>query len=207
MTFPVTLELAGRWCLVVGSGAEAQQRIAQFKTRGARVRWVYAQGASESSPEAHDGAQGDSLLERADEALNAAFSAEHLADVWIAVLTDRNSTLAAEMQTACEARRIWFCAVDQPAFNSFSHVAQIAVEPLLIAISSAGRAPLLSRKVREGLQDLFDTDRIRTFFAQIANLRASTAPPERRAVLTRALQGFRISGKVVLPGDDLPPDE
>jgi siroheme synthase-like protein len=207
MTFPVTLELAGRWCLVVGSGAEARQRIRQFKARGALVRWVYAEGLGESSSEMHAGAAGDSLLERADETLNTAFSAEHLAEVWMAVLADRNSTLAAEMQAACEARRIWFCAVDQPAFNSFSHVAQIAVEPLLIAISSAGRAPLLSRKVREGLQDLFDTDRVRTFFTQIANLRASTAPPERKDVLTRALQGFRISGKVVLPSDDLPSDE
>jgi precorrin-2 dehydrogenase/sirohydrochlorin ferrochelatase len=188
MSFPVALELAGRWCLVVGDGAEAEQRISQFKARGAYVRWIYSEARTTNTPQA-------------DQEQQTPFACEHLQDVWVAVLTERNALLAAELQALCEAQRIWFCAVDQPSFNSFSHVAQVVVEPLVIGISSAGRAPLLSRRVREGLQALFDSDRIRTFFQQLAELRANTPPAERKNALTQALQGFAIVGKVVLPGD------
>ena len=42
--------------------------------------------------------------------------------VWLAVLTDMDPALAERLSRAAEARRVFFCAVDQPGFGSFSHV-------------------------------------------------------------------------------------
>jgi siroheme synthase-like protein len=189
MSLLVALDLASRWCLVVGDGAEALLRVRQFKAQGAQVRWVH---------------EGEQQPNEADEEHQGDFGPEHLDQVWVAVLADRNDVVAARMQTLCDARRIWFCAVDQPAFNNFSHVARLDVGPLAVGISSDGRAPLLSRRVREGLQQLLDTAELRAFFRSIAELREQTPPAERRAALTRALDGFQIEGRVLLPNSAAP---
>jgi siroheme synthase-like protein len=123
----------------------------------------------------------------------------HLDDVWLVVLGDRNSSLALALQELCERRCIWFCAIDQPTFNSFSHMSILDLAPLQLAIGSDGRAPALVRRLRQELMKLLDTPATRAFFERIAELRTATPPTERRAVLERELQGFSLAGQVNVP--------
>lgn len=121
---------------------------------------------------------------------------------WLAVLADRDAALAERMARAAEARQVFYCAIDQPAFGTFAHVAQANAGALTLAISTSGKVPLLARRLREELQRLLDEADIASFLERIAELRAKTSPGERQAVLERALQDLRFSGRLELP--DLP---
>src|SRR5688572_23458614 len=119
--FPIALKLVGRRCLVIGSGTEAANRAQALADAGAEVELIAANEYAESS----------------------------LHGVWLCVLTERDAELAARLAQDCDARRLFFCAVDQPAFGSFSHVAIARAGSLFVGIGSSGRAPALARRMRE----------------------------------------------------------
>jgi siroheme synthase-like protein len=191
--FVLGLRLSGRHCLLVGSGAELDRRIRAFLAADARVSVV-----SERPPEsvrvlARSGAT--TLLERP-------FEEADLAGVWLAVLTDFDATLAAVLFRATEERRIFFCAVDQPDFCSFSHLAIARVSDVTVAVSTGGRAPALARRLREEMGRLLDESAIGPFVERLAALRERTASPDRRGVLGAAVARVRITGNLELPQDD-----
>lgn len=178
-TFPVALHLRGRACLVVGGGDDAEQRAGRLRSAGAVVRQVAAPDFAEAM----------------------------LDDVWLAVQTERDSALAARIARACEARRVFFCATDDPAQSSYSHMAIARAGSVKIAVSTDGRAPALARRLREELQRLLDRAALAAFAARLAKLRDETPSGERARVLGAAVAGLRLTGELELPelgGEDEP---
>src|SRR5690606_17989877 len=55
-----------------------------------------------------------------------------------------------------EARHLFINVVDDPALSSFQVPSIVDRSPVTIAISSAGNAPVLARRVRERIESLFD---------------------------------------------------
>jgi siroheme synthase-like protein len=170
-SFPIALKLQGRRCLVVGEGAEAASRAQALVEAGAEVVLVLPRDYA------------DKDLER----------------VWLAVQTTRDAELAARLAAETEARQIFFCAVDQPAFGSFAHVAIARAGALFVAISSNGRAPSLARRLRELLQALFDRSNLSEYVERLAALRERTPPAERAGVLNAAVVDLELDGKLVIP--------
>jgi siroheme synthase (precorrin-2 oxidase/ferrochelatase) len=168
--FPIALRLERRECLVVGSGEEALGRKQALEAAGARVR----------------------VVERD-------FSPEQLDGVWLAVLTDRDAELAARMAAAAEERRVFFCAVDQPDFGSYSHLAITRAGPVFAAIGTQGEVPALARRLRELVQALFERAGLGAFAEGLAELRRATPPERRREVLNDAVLGVRLEGELILP--------
>ncbi len=171
--FPVALKLEGRACLVVGAGDEAAARAAALRAAGASVQIV----AREFVPSDLDG-------------------------MWLAVLTDRDDALALRIARAAEERQVFFCAVDQPEAGSYSHVAIARAGPVFAALGTQGEAPALARRLRELIEELFNTAGLGPFAERLAALRKSTPPDRRRDVLNRAVEGVRLEGNLVLPKVD-----
>ena len=96
--FPIALVLRQRRCVVVGDGSEAASRAQALADAGAEVLMVKA----------------------------ADYATSDLDAAWLCVLTDRNAELAARLGSDCEARQIFFCAVDQPSFGSFAFAGSAA---------------------------------------------------------------------------------
>lgn len=167
--FPVGLRLTGLACLVVGHGPEAEARARTLEARGAVVR------------PAHDFVETD------------------LDGIWLAVLTDMDPVLAERLFKATWERRIFFCAVDQPEFCTFSHAALARAGDLTLAVSTNGKAPALSRRLREELERLFAESNLAAFVARLATLRESTPPKKRREVLGEAVKRLRFTGKIEVP--------
>jgi siroheme synthase-like protein len=189
MSFPVALDLRARRCLVVGFGGEATLRVANLRAAGAEVVWV-TRGHAASPLPGFD-----------TEVRERQFQSSDLSGCWLVVLTDTDAELAQQIGIACEERRIYFCAIDQPAFNSFSHVAVVRRGPVEIAISTGGRVPALARRLKVAFEGLFGAD-FTEFAERLAHLRASTPPRQRREVLDRVLSGFALQGSVELPPGD-----
>jgi siroheme synthase (precorrin-2 oxidase/ferrochelatase) len=171
MTFfyPVALKLRGRRCLVVGAGEDADGRARALAEAGAEVV-----RAPSFAPELLDG-------------------------VWLAVLSTRDREQAAHMDRECEARRIFFAAVDEPAFGTYSHLALARAGTVTVAVGTNGEAPALARRLRELFEELFRSANLAEFAARHAALRRSTAPAERREVLGADVRDVRLDGELVLP--------
>jgi siroheme synthase-like protein len=189
----VALSLAARACLVVGSGAEAEFRVLGLIERGARVTLV----SSALTPLlAREHARGAFTWKQQP------FDESHLTDTWLVVLADSDAELAARIARAAEVRRILYCAIDQPTFGNFAHLAEASASDLRIAISTAGRVPALARRLRQELQRLLDEADFVNFFEHLAAIRQATPPAARRQLLAFRLAGLRFSGKLELPEDD-----
>jgi len=187
--FPVALVLDGRACLVVGSGPELASRTRALLDAHARPTVVSSAPSEELSALAQRGAI--TLHERE-------FEDRDLNDQWLAVLVDSNPALAARMARLAETLRVFFCAVDQPQHNSYAHMAQARAGLLTIAISTAGQAPALGRRLRQELERLLTNSKMSAFVDQLAELRRQTPSAERRDVLGRAVASVRFTGEIEL---------
>ena len=167
--FPVALKLFGRRCLVVGTGEEADARAAALSEAGADVT------------------------------RSASFQPSDLDGVWLAVLAPRDLALAQAMDRECEARRIFFAAVDEPSVGSYSHLALARAGTVTAAIGTNGEAPALARRLRELLSDLFARANLADFAERHADLRRATPSSERRDVLGADVRDLRIDGELVVP--------
>jgi len=187
--FPIALLLKDRACLVVGSGPEVVGRTRALLDALARPTVV------SSAPDATVRAWAENgsveLCERE-------FVDSDLRGKWLAVLVDTNPPLAARMASIAEAERVFFCAVDQPEHNSYAHMAQARAGLLTIAISTAGQAPALGRRLREEIERLLSAANMSAFVAKLALLRQNTPSSERKRVLGEAVAGVHFSGKLEL---------
>jgi precorrin-2 dehydrogenase/sirohydrochlorin ferrochelatase len=108
------------------------------------------------------------------------------------------------MQHDAELHRVFFCAVDQPSFNGFSHLAIARANSLFIAVGSEGRVPSLSRRIRQELQRVFDESGLAAYVDTLARLRASLPPGERAARLNRAVDTLCLDGQLRFDPPDPP---
>jgi precorrin-2 dehydrogenase / sirohydrochlorin ferrochelatase len=186
----VALTLTDRPCLIVGSGLEAERRTLRLLERGARVTLV-TESLTPSLEECR--ARGRIAVH------TGPFDDQLLDGQWLALLTDRDSALAERMARAAGERRVFFCAVDQPEFSSFAHLAEARSADLTIAISTSGRIPALAGHLRKELQRLLEEANFSEFFERLSELRSATPPKNRHSLLSRVLRGLRFSGKLELP--------
>jgi precorrin-2 dehydrogenase/sirohydrochlorin ferrochelatase len=191
--FPIGLRLSGRHCLVVGSGEEAVHRAETLVEAGALVRVV-----CEHATEGLSALGSSGTIELAPRA----FDDPDLDGVWLAVLTDPDRALAERISRAAEQRRVLFCAVDQPDFGSFSHLALARSGGVTLAVSTNGKAPAFARRLREELERVLGESRLGAFVERLARLRDRTPSNERRTVLGRAVERVRLTGSLELPEDD-----
>lgn len=189
--FPLALDLHGRRCLVVGESAEAAGRCRMFLEHGAQVVLV----ANEP------GAELTTLLTDAQTQIEwrqRAFLPEDLEAIWLVVLADPDGDLAARLAAECNKRRLFFCAVDQPEHNSFSHVAYARVGPMTVTASTGGTLPGFARHLRLELERELQSEGVQAFLTRLTEARRGLPKHERREALSRMLQAlavrFELSG-------------
>ena len=190
--FPVALLLKGRACLVVGSGPEVTSRTQALLEAHALPSVV----SRAPNPEIRALASAGRIALYEREFIDADLNGK-----WLAVLVDQEPALATRMASLAERERVFFCAVDQPEHNSYAHMAQARAGLLTIAISTAGQAPALGRRLREELERLLVAANLAQFVDQLAALRQRTPSSERRKVLGDAVSGVRFSGELQLGGE------
>lgn len=189
--FLVALRLSGRPCLVVGRSSEAALRARRLLEAGATVTVIADAPCPELTALAETGAIG---LER------RAFDDSDLETPWLVVLAERDESLAERIARACLARRIFFCAVDQPEHNGFDHVAVARAGRVSFGVSTSGSAPGLAAALARELRRVSDEADLGTFSERLASLRETTPSAERKERLAAALDGLRF-GRIDLPRD------
>ena len=120
--FPAFLDLRGRTALVLGTGEVAEHKAAPLLAAGARIR----------------------RAARFDQAL--------LDGVALAIGADAEEPELRALSVAAQARGIPVNIVDRPDLCSFIMPAIVDRDPITVAISSGGAAPVLSRLVRQRIE-------------------------------------------------------
>jgi siroheme synthase-like protein len=184
--YPLNLLLEDRKCVVVGGGAEAALRAGNLLEAGARVLLI----GTEPVPGLDPLASPRLNIER------RGFEDADLDGAWLVVQASRDAELARHVARLCEARQIFFCAVDQPENSSYAHLALVREGSLTVAIGTEGRAPALGRRLREELARVLAEARAADELERLAMLREATPPAERREILSRAVEDVHFTGSL-----------
>lgn len=119
--FPICLDLAGKRCLVVGAGPEAERKAGALRRAGAHAvtAWHFV-------PADLDGCA-------------------------LAFAADAPPAVGEAVSRAARARGILVNVADRPELCSFIMPAVIERAPVTLAISTGGTSPALARRLRETL--------------------------------------------------------
>ena len=140
---PICIDLRGRHCLLVGGGEVARRKVETLLRAGATLRLV--------AP-AIDPGLDELVRQQGGELRLRAFEPRDVDDVWLAVAATDDEAVNRQVRDAARQRGVLVNVVDQPALCDFIFPSIIDRDPLLIAVSSGGRAPLLARLLRARLE-------------------------------------------------------
>src|SRR5437763_12483782 len=142
---PVFLRLDGHPVVVVGGGTVALRKAAWLRRAGARVTVVAPGVHAELAQQA---ARGE-LRHIAEE-----FTPEHLAGAVAVVAATADRATNARVAASARERGVPVNVVDDAELSTFIFPAIVDRSPLVVAVSSAGHAPVLARRVREQIEAL-----------------------------------------------------
>ena len=146
--FPLFADLHDREVLVVGGGEVATRKIQALLRAGARVL-VHAR---ELAP-ALDALAAEGLLQRLG---GDAVDPRWIERAWLVVAATDDHALNRELAGMAAAAKRWINVVDDAELSTYQVPAVVDRDPITIAISSAGAAPMLARHLRERLEAELD---------------------------------------------------
>jgi precorrin-2 dehydrogenase/sirohydrochlorin ferrochelatase len=202
------LKLEGKRCLVVGAGNVGEPKIGGLIDTGAHIR-VIALRASET-------VQGWAQAGKISLELRA-FDADDLDGTFLAVVATASRALNESIYRVAQRRGVLCNVVDVPEYCDFYYPAVVRRGDLQIAISTNGRSPSLSQKLRQQLEQQFGPGYAR-WVAELGETRklvmASDLDPERKKELLHSLASREAvkaaiaeSAKDELAKDDLARNE
>jgi precorrin-2 dehydrogenase/sirohydrochlorin ferrochelatase len=180
--YPIFLQLEGMTALVVGGGGVARRKVETLLAFGAKVSIVSRELAPELK-ELSDKGQVRFLGEEMEDAF--------LDDVSLVIAATDDPELNHRISAGARSRGLLVNAVDQPADCTFIVPSIVRRGDLLIAVSTSGKSPALSKKIRKGLEAQFGNE-----YADFLDLMGAL----RRAVLAMGLpqrENSRIFHEVV----------
>ena len=179
--FPVSLNLDGRRCVVIGGAddREAIEKEAALRETGADVARVYDAG------ELRD---------------------EDLAGVFFVISTPQDAALSARLRELADRERFLLCCIDQPRYGFVAMAAIAKAGPVRVAISTTGLAPRVGKILKNALQRAMDARFVR-FVLRLAEMRERTQAehprpedsPARRRAMIEAARGFEVDVRMHYP--------
>ena len=139
--FPIFLDLKGRRALIVGGGEAAARKLRLLRKAGAEITLVAVQPCAEIAE------SGARLVRRG-------FVAGDVKGQTIVFAASEDEALDDRVAEAAAAAGVPFNVLDRADASSFILPAIVERDPVLIAISSGGAAPVLARRLREAIERL-----------------------------------------------------
>jgi len=189
---PAFHKVRGKLCLVVGGGEVGSRKAGVLLEAGATVRVV----APEIEPEL--------ARQPGVEAVVAHFSPQHLEGAMLVVAATNDREVNRRISELAQARNLPVNVVDDPELCSFIMPAILDRSPLMVAFSSGGGSPVLTRMMRGKLETIIPQNysRLGAFAVRFRELvkERVTNPPKRRIFWENALDG--LVAEKVMAGDE-----
>jgi uroporphyrin-III C-methyltransferase/precorrin-2 dehydrogenase/sirohydrochlorin ferrochelatase len=189
---PIFANIKRKHCLVVGGGEVAQRKAGMLLEAGAIVRVV----APDILPALAQQKNVEAILARFDET--------HLDGVALAIAATNDREVNKQISALAQARNLPVNVVDDPALCSFIMPAILDRSPLMVAFSSGGASPVLTRMLRGKLETMIP-QRYSSLAEFAEHFRGMvkqhvTQPAKRRIFWENVLDG--VIAEKVLAGDD-----
>ena len=139
---PIFADVRNKLCLVVGGGEVAKRKAGVLLEAGASVRVV----APQIEPALAERQRVESIVAR--------FAAQHLDGVTLVVAATNDRSVNQQVSELAHARNIPVNVVDDPELCSFIMPAILDRSPLMVAFSSGGASPVLTRMMRGKLESM-----------------------------------------------------
>ena len=189
---PAFHNVRGKLCLVVGGGEVATRKTGVLLEAGATVRVV----APEIEP--------DLARQPGVEPIVARFESQHLEGAVMVIAATNDREVNRQVSELAQSRKLPVNVVDDPELCSFIMPAILDRSPLMVAFSSGGGSPVLTRMMRGKLETVIPQNysRLAAFAVRFRELvkERVTNPPKRRIFWENALDG--MVAEKVLAGDE-----
>lgn len=159
--YPVNLDIAGKQCLVVGGGQVAERKIAALLAAGAAVTVVSPQ----LTPRLAERAAAGELQWR-----QRGWQSGDMAGFTLAICAASDMAVNAAAAAAARQAGVLVNVVDTPALCDFTLPALVSRGELLLTVSTGGDSPILARRIREELEQLYG-EAFGVYLAELAALR------------------------------------
>jgi uroporphyrin-III C-methyltransferase/precorrin-2 dehydrogenase/sirohydrochlorin ferrochelatase len=189
---PVFMNIRDRPCLVAGGGEVAARKVALLLQAGARVT-VTAPTLAPTLRALRD--------EQRITHHPRPFTPADLDNCALVIAATDDFAVNREISTLCQARALPVNVVDQPELCGFIMPAIIDRSPLVIAVSSGGASPVLSRLLRGRLESLIPAayGNLARFAARFRQAVKQRIPAERRRAFWEQILQSSIA-ELVLAG-------
>ncbi len=147
--FPIFLKLTRRPCLVVGAGSIAAPKIASLLRAGGKVTVV----APRARPELEETARAGHLVWHEREFIDS-----DLDGMFLVVVATDLKPVNHRVAEAARAKGVLCNSVDDPPDCDFFYPSVVTRGDLQIAISTAGKSPALSQRLREEVDAMLPED-------------------------------------------------
>ncbi|MDP1635766.1 MAG: siroheme synthase CysG, partial [Gallionellaceae bacterium] len=189
---PIFANVRNKLCLVVGGGSVAARKAGVLLEAGANVRVV--------APEIEDGLKAAAGVEP----IVARFEEKYLDGATLVIAATSDREVNKQVSQLAQSRNIPVNVVDDPELCSFIMPAILDRSPLMIAFSSGGASPVLTRMMRGKLETMIPQNysRLAAFaerFRELVKTRV-TNPPKRRIFWENVFEG--VVAEKVLTGDE-----
>lgn len=193
--FPITLDVKGRLCVVLGGDDEAADKVQRLLDAGAKVTVV--------NPTLNDALRKLTAAAKVIHRVRL-FRSQDADGAFLVINTLRgDEDFSRSLYELAVKERFLLCSVDQPEYSTAWLPAVLNRGHLRCAISTSGVAPALASRLRQDLEQIFD-DAFPPFLDWLASVRESVqgseADAERRRMLLRdAISGFKLKGSIEYP--------
>ncbi len=140
--YPVNLDVRGRRCLVVGGGGVGTRKVRTLCDCGAAVT-VVSPVVSETLAEM--ARSGNIVWHR------RGYRGEDMADTFLVFCATDNGELNRQMAEDARQHNVLCNIADRPDDCDFTLPAVVAQGDLILTVSTSGKSPALSRKLRQSL--------------------------------------------------------
>jgi precorrin-2 dehydrogenase/sirohydrochlorin ferrochelatase len=193
--FPLSLDVKGWPCLVLGGDEEAADKAIRLLEAGAKVTVI--------NPTLNDTLKkltaNAKVIHR-----GRLFRATDTPGVVLILncLRDHREFSESLMELARKDRfQLW--SVDQPEYSTVMMPAVVSRGHLRIAVSTSGASPALASRIRHDLEAIFGPEAAE-FLAWLSELRDETKATQanyaqRKEILRRAVHEFRLTGQAQYP--------
>ncbi|MFQ6079249.1 MAG: bifunctional precorrin-2 dehydrogenase/sirohydrochlorin ferrochelatase [Thermodesulfobacteriota bacterium] len=146
--FPICLDMTDRCCVVVGGGRVAERKIGKILSYGARIRVV--------SPMISLGLR-QLLYQDQIEWQERSYRAEDLDGAYLVIAATPKEVINRKVAQDAKARGILVNVVDSARESSCIFPAVLEEDGVIVAVSSNGRSPGLSKRIRDRFKGVIDS--------------------------------------------------
>ena len=147
--YPIMLNIESKNCLIVGGGGIAYRKVIELIEYGASIT-VVSININEDIKVFVDKGVINYIVDRYDKV--------YIEDAYIVIACTNDTKINNQVFKDCSQKKILVNVVDDLKNCSFIVPSKIRRGDLTIAISTNGKSPMLSRSIREELEEKYDED-------------------------------------------------